>query len=118
MDWEGIFFRLPHIGQEVLGLLTDKDHARCREASRSWKGFIDFEEIVFQRILKFSPGGLDPLLLAAWYGQTSIYETRSKNLVNKNPDWGGTGISALHWAAQRVDCTLVETRPNMFSCKS
>ena len=105
MDWEGMFSRFDHIGQQIFGLLDNNDLARCREASRGWKDFIDYEEIAFKRILKTSFDFLDPLLTAAWFGQTSIYEKRSKNLENPNPDWGG--ITALHWAAQRVHSTLV-----------
>ena len=107
MDWGNIFTRFPHLGRAILDLLDNKDQAKCRESSRGLKGFMDLEEITFKRILAISPRELDPLLVAAWFGQTTTYEMRSQNLVMKNPNWDG--ITALHWAAKRVDSsTLVK----------
>ena len=96
-----VFSRFPHLGRNILDLLDNFDQSKCREASRTWKDFIDYEEIVFQRILKISFVELDPLITAAWFGQLTVYQKRCANLENKNPDWGG--MTALHFAAKRVD---------------
>ena len=47
---EEVFLRFPHIGIKIFEKLDDSNLAKCREVSKSWKNFIDSEELPRKRI--------------------------------------------------------------------
>ena len=47
---EEVFLRFPHIGIQFFEKLDDSNLAKCREVSKSWKNFIDSEELPRKRI--------------------------------------------------------------------
>jgi len=38
---EAMFWRFPHIGEQIVGLLEDKSLAKCRDIGRRWIEFGD-----------------------------------------------------------------------------
>ena len=47
---EEVFLRFPHIGIQFFEKLDDSNLAKCREVSKSWKNFIDSEELPRKRV--------------------------------------------------------------------
>ena len=52
---EEVLLRFSHLGEYVFDQLDNKSFARCRIVSKSWKSFVDDEQLPF-RIIKNEPG--------------------------------------------------------------
>ena len=47
---EAMFWRFPHIGEQIVGLLEDKSLAKCRDIGRSWMEFVDDQRFYQDKI--------------------------------------------------------------------
>ena len=48
---EEVLLRFDHIGKQIFARLENKDLAKCRETEKSWKKFIDQEDLPWIRIV-------------------------------------------------------------------
>ena len=47
---EAMFWRFPHIGEQIVGLLENKSLAKCRDIGRSWMEFVDDQRFYQDKI--------------------------------------------------------------------
>ena len=104
-----LFIRFPHIGQEIFNELDNKDLAKCRAISQSWRKFIDEEKISWNRILsKYSlRNGQSHLHIAALTGQYDVYLKLAEIQRDKNPR-DEKEKTPLHFAAERGHFSICE----------
>ena len=66
----------PHIAKQIFGQLNSKSLATCKEASKSWKNFINAENFAWIQIVglpRILNNGDNYLHLAAKTGQTGVH---------------------------------------------
>ena len=79
---EEVLLRFNHIGKQIKARLNNEELAKCREAARLWKNFIDDNNLPWIRIVvqKFKcQDGETPLHIAAKTGQIEQYKSISED---------------------------------------
>ena len=92
---EDIILIFPHIAKQVFEKLDNKDLANCRLVVKSWKNFIDQQNLPWTRIVVqkycgyigkyFGEFQETPLHLAAKYGQFETFKMLCKDYEDINP---------------------------------
>ena len=52
IEFSIIFYKFPHIGQQILGYLDFNDLKSCREVSKLWYGYLDEERLLWVELLE------------------------------------------------------------------
>ena len=101
-DWEGLFKKIPKVGEQILGYVSNHDLGNCRETCQKWSMFIDVHQIAWNRIWAIQQSSkFGALLICASYGQNYVFHQLAKNEVEKNPV-GIMGMTPLFIACRKV----------------
>ena len=110
---EAMFWRFPHIGEQIVGLLEDRSLAKCRDIGRSWMEFVDdqrfyqdkIKQIIDEKAKLFyrgrNRGRSERSLMhdAAIAGQTQIFINAFEEDIDRNSKFI-SGNTPLHDAAE------------------
>ena len=113
---EDMFWRFPHIGDQILKKLSNKSIVNSKKLARTWNCFIKNAKfyqkrirfVTFQKkrrlrfemsLKKSNKHGQTPLHQAAMYGQLSKCKEIIDIVENKNPK-DKEGLTPLHLAAE------------------
>ena len=96
-----MFLRFPHLAKDIFNLLDDRNLAKSREGSKSFRKFIDDEKITWKRIKQKYPcrDGQNLLHIAALTGQFETFEKLSEDESDINPK-DAKERTPLHFAAE------------------
>ena len=96
---EIIALRFPHITDQIFELINNKSVTKCREVEKTWRRFIDEDDLPWKRILRKYPveTGQTPLHIAAMTGQLHKCEVLFYKNIYLHEDI--QGITALHLSA-------------------
>ena len=111
---EAMFWRFPHIGEQIVGLLEDKSLAKCRGIGRSWMEFVDdqnfyqdkIKQTIDEKAKLFYRGRnrgrteRSPMHDAAIAGQTQIFIDAFNEDIDRNSKFI-SGNTPLHDAAEK-----------------
>ena len=107
---EDIILIFPHIAKQIFEKLDNKDLTNCRLVVKSWKNFIDEQNLPWTRIViqkycgcigkYFGEFQQTPLHLAAKHGQFETFKMLCKDYEDINPmtEWEVTPLElgAVH----------------------
>ena len=88
---EDMFWKFPHLGQQIIKKLSNKNIAKGKKVARSWERFIINEKFYKQKVRyeikqkKRDHFGWTPLHEAAWYGNLQECKLIIDNVEDKNP---------------------------------
>ena len=81
-----LVLKCPHIPEQIFGYLDDRSLSICRGVSKSWRIFIDSKKLAWIRILnKYYGSEKNDLLIAAFTGQTEVFEELFDEAEDQNP---------------------------------
>ena len=117
---EAMFWRFPHIGEQIVGLLEDKSLAKCRDIGRSWMEFVDDQRFyqdkinqtmdekakLFYRGRNRGRSERSPMHDAAIAGHTQSFINAFEEDIDRNSKFI-SGNTPLHDAAEKGHLGIV-----------
>ena len=111
---EDMFWKFPHIGEEIFKKLGNKNLAKCQKVGKTWGHFITNQRFYQQRVKyeKMQKNtdelmGMTPLHEAAGKGEFELCKQIINNVQNKNPKCH-YGFTPLHLAAEEGHLSICQ----------